>query len=138
MKETVLQNFIINKMTQEQYDEALKFGSVKDDELYLTDLVASDIPSASYDNLTFNLGTSYEAPADGWIILEVNCNGNSFLDLRVYPKADELYYGETKYWKEDNVSSILRSTLPIKKGGTYVADGILNGNVQCFRFLYAK
>lgn len=41
MKETVLQNFIINKMTQEQYNEALKSGMVKDDELYLTDLVAS-------------------------------------------------------------------------------------------------
>jgi hypothetical protein len=41
MKETVLQNFIINKMTQEQYDEALKSGAVKDDELYLTDFVAS-------------------------------------------------------------------------------------------------
>ena len=41
MKETVLQNFVINKMTQEQYDEALKSGTVKDDELYLTDFVAS-------------------------------------------------------------------------------------------------
>ena len=46
MKETVLQNFIINKMTQEQYDEALKSGTVKDDELYLTDEVASGGGSA--------------------------------------------------------------------------------------------
>ena len=138
MKETVLQNFIINKMTQEQYDEALKSGTVKDDELYLTDEVASDMPSANYDNLTFNLGTSYEAPDDGWIVLEVNCNGNSFLDLRVYPEDNELYYGETKYWNEDNLSSILRSTLPIKKGGKYIIQGILNGDIQWFRFIYAK
>lgn len=41
MKETVLQNFIINKMTQEQYDEALKSGDIKDNELYLTDLSSS-------------------------------------------------------------------------------------------------
>ena len=41
MKETVLQNFIINKMTQEQYDFALKSGDIKDNELYLTDLSSS-------------------------------------------------------------------------------------------------
>lgn len=49
MKETVLQNFIINKMTQEQYDEALKSGTVKDDELYLTDLVTSGGGAQIYD-----------------------------------------------------------------------------------------
>lgn len=49
MKETVLQNFVINKMTQEQYDEALKSGTVKDDELYLTDVVASGGGAQIYD-----------------------------------------------------------------------------------------
>lgn len=89
MADTVVQELVINTLTQAQFDAAKEAGTLTPYELYgtpdtsadrdlmnITDgakelMAHSSMPSSTYKDLTLGAsGTKYTAPADGWFYLQ--------------------------------------------------------------------
>lgn len=90
-------------------------------------------PSETYDDLTLGAsGTTYTAPADGYVVLRMSANSNSIAWC-------ELGYQQLASISNiSNVSGhVVETFLPVKKGGVF---GTWYGNctVQRFSFIYAQ
>lgn len=92
-------------------------------------------PSASrYDTLTLEAsGTQYTAPADGYVTISKQTNGNNQF---VYMEAEPTGLC-TKQQTIEN-GSYCHAFLPVRKGQTYHVDYTAGGTLQYFRFIYAE
>lgn len=93
------------------------------------------MPSNIYIDMTLGAsGTTYTAPADGYVQLGVNLNMNEG-----YVLISDLSNGLSTFYRHFNTSNMeTRLFMPVKKNGLYVIG--YNGLVQTnmFRFIYAQ
>lgn len=132
-QDTNVQNLIINKLTQAQYNS---IANPSDTELYLTpdtsvDINASNLssqgmsyiasmgmPSDTIINLTLGAsGTTYTVPANGWVYSRVysNASGQEFF-LRGIPVTGG-EYGYRMF--SSGANQLLAAAIPVKKGETF-------------------
>lgn len=99
----------------------------------LNKLQSYSLPSNSYISLTLGAsGSTYTAPADGWVALSKSSTGvNQFLAL-----VDSSNALRTQ---SQSVASgaWLEIYLPVKKGRKFIAAYSVGGSTNYFRFIYA-
>ena len=90
------------------------------------------MPSGRYIDLTLGAsGSSYTAPADGWVVLSKKVNAvNQSASLGI---SNSVRYNT---WVPTNTGSATTS-LPVKKGTNFYCTYSAGGNLELFRFVYA-
>lgn len=81
-----------------------------------------------YDELTLGVsGSSYTAPADGYVLFEKICAAGQYLVLSSILKNT----------CQTSVGLTLRTFLPVRKGSTFTVTYTATGDTQRFAFIYA-
>lgn len=90
------------------------------------------MPSDAYDNLTLGAsGTTYTAPADGYIYIHKNASASSqYLEIILTAIMAARIYATSS-------SDILKICIPISKSQSFTVNYSLGGTTNTFRFIYA-
>ena len=97
-------------------------------------------PSNRYIDLTLNAsGSTYTAPADGWVYLNKQLGGTSIAYEMAISVNDDLYR-EAKFTSTGNLVSTnsIHIIIPVIKGAVFKPIYNLTGNTLAFRFIYAE
>ncbi len=97
------------------------------------DISAMGMPSGVYKGLTLgSSGSTYTAPADGWLVLSKQSGGSG--------KYVHMYNPNTGIAGKvnSNASHGMIACLPVKKGDVITIDYTASGTTEFFRFIYAE
>ena len=149
MVDTVVQELVINTLTQAQFDAAKEAGTLSPYELYGTPATSADrdlmnitdgakelmanasMPSSTYKDLTLGAsGTKYTAPADGWFYLQKTAGTEgAYVSLSAG--------GMTVNQAAVGAANSLALVMPVKAGKRCTVDYSATGS-STFRFVYAE
>lgn len=95
------------------------------------------MPSSRYVDLTLGAsGTTYRAPANGYLHLQKNFTaGNQYIFFRLYNDAAVVM--DTTFWGGTSTGYIAAS-IPVSKGSKVGIHYTTGGNTIYFRFIYAE
>lgn len=94
------------------------------------------MPSDRYTDLTLGAsGTTYTAPADGWVIFRrTSTASGQYLQLTNNTSASLQYFVQS-----GANSGVIGASIPVKKGDVFIASYTLGSSTsQLFRFIYAE
>lgn len=93
------------------------------------------MPSSRYIDLTLGAsGTTYTAPANGWIFLDKNAANTQFIEIIVTYNNILLYY----QYEFANIDRSLQLIIPIKRGYTFNVNYNATGKTYRYTFIYAE
>lgn len=93
------------------------------------------MPSSRYIDLTLGAsGTTYTAPANGWIFLDKNAANTQFIEIIVTYNNILLYY----QYEFANIDRSLQLIIPIKRGYTFNVNYNATGETYRYTFIYAE
>lgn len=119
----------VNLLTKEQYD-TIAFPA--EDELYAINGSGFGFPSGNFEDLALGAsGTTYTAPANGWVFASVNLSTENGY-LQIYKS---LYSVLSRVSKADVTAICL---FPVKKGENYQVYYTSLSKTNYFRFIYAE
>lgn len=95
------------------------------------------LPSDQYTNLTLGTsGSSYTAPADGWVYISKTATAGGQYLLLVNTNKNGLFMVgyEVRSWANAN---IMRVSIPVTKGSKFRIQYDVDGKTTAFQFVYA-
>ena len=101
-------------------------------------MAGASMPSDKYINLTLGAsGSSYIAPADGWVVAyKLSSAVNQYFNLQTGGATDATVKIQCSQQANTN-SSLLTCTIPVTKGETFYTVYTAGGTLRFFRFYYA-
>lgn len=101
-------------------------------------MAGASMPSDKYINLTLGAsGTSYIAPADGWVVAyKLSSAVNQYFNLQTGGATDATVKIQCSQQANTN-SSLLTCTIPVTKDETFYTVYTAGGTLRFFRFYYA-
>jgi hypothetical protein len=95
------------------------------------------MPSSEYIDLTLGAsGSTYTAPANGWVMLYKNASASGQYIWMQTVHGDITIYDLASY--SSTSGGVLRITIPVKKGDNCVVAYTAGGTTGRFRFIYAE